>query len=442
MALKFSHYSLVGLVALASCLSSTISPVIAEVDDTDYSETTYTGENPFTQGASDSEGSGGSGENSDAQLGNNRFEKATLQSTMNYPSCHNYSASIISRICTLPSKGLCGIDVCPQKKGVCCQPSYRGNFSYWEPAALIEVSQRKGYSMLLPGGVGEEIRAQSAVGDTSGPNWFFDVRIWAINGDGGKARHQTAGSTLGDQSRVCGLNYPAGGLKAKEGYGKKLNQFSKGGGSGPGGSWEAYISDGDTSWAVDQSSSTQEVSLEDLTNLENGCKDGMIDEKKCWGNVELPSGWVSHPHQAVAAMTAGWRAFKTKAQGKVSPDGGEGYKINMDYPFIKRASDHAGSMPIPGGSTGSGTKWMGSDCFKPGDPGSWWFTNAQQQIKPEELVQKMQEIEKGDNSKAADLHAGVFIFTVWVKTSCTLYKGTDNTNVQMAIDNCKDVQKQ
>ena len=431
-------------------IASISQPTYAEANNTD---TIHTGDNPFTTGEdSNPDGTPTVQTIPEGDLGSNKLEKASLISTMNYPSCHEYSASIAPLLCITPGPTSGGrtsgcIHPCNKKNpcGPQCVPSYRGSFSYWEPAALIEVSQRKGYSMLLPGGVGNEIREQSAVGDTVGPRWFFDVRIWAINGDGGKARHQTAGSTLGDQSRVCGLNKNRSGgpVDAMQGYGIKLKQFSKGGASGPGGSWEAYISDDKTDWAIDQGTTPQEVSLEDLTNLENGCKNGMIDEKKCWGNVELPSGWVSHPHQAVAAITAGWRAFKTKAQGKVSPPGSQGYyKINMDYPFIKRASEHAGSMPIPGGGAGGGSKWMGSDCFKPGDPGTGeggvaWFTNAQQKIKPEELPQRIQEMQKGDNSKIADLHSGVFIFTVWVYTKCTLFTGADGYNVQPA-PGCSD----
>ncbi|MBI1308549.1 MAG: hypothetical protein GC129_01645 [Proteobacteria bacterium] len=368
-----------------------------------------------------------------SSLGNNTLQRPTLTNTMNFDDCHNYSASISAKVCILIGKRNVADDVCKPNKFITCVMSHVGSYDYWEPSELIEVSCRKGYSLLLPGGIGSAPQDQACFGNSHGlggksSRWFFDARVWAINGKDGAAREQAAGSTLREQSVVCGANGPYGGINKLEGYGKKFDQFSRGGASGPGQSWEAYISDYDASWSSNGGGNS-------LPNLNEKCTGG-ADVSACWGPVQPLTGWVTHPIQPVAAALVGWRAH-LKGLSKVSPAPG-GWKMEMDYPYIMHTSPFGQGMGLQGGGGG---RTQGSKCFQPGDPGPSWYTVGQKDLKPEQVPAFMQTLKAGNVTQAADLNPGVYIFTTWVHTACTLYAGFAGTNVQGAVNGCKDDQK-
>lgn len=364
------------------------------------------------------------------EFGTNKLPDLNLTNTMNFRDCHEYNASITTQICILPGKKNTADNVCKDPKiPFSCIISYKGTFDYWEPSELIEVSCRKGFSMLMPNGVGEIPRDQSCFGQqgNKAQRWFFDVRDWAINGDKGQTREQGAGSTLRKQAAVCGLNKPAGGpIDAPEGYGKK-HDFAKGGASGPGGAWQAYISDYDTTWAKDaDNAQVQQMPAQ------QACTG--ISVENCWGNIQPMNGWVVHPHRPVAAALIAWRAH-TKSAGKVSTSPA-GFKMEMDYPYVMSNSVYGQSIGLQGGAVTSGTK--GSRCFQPGDPGPWWFNNQQQNTLPAQVPAEIAKLHQGDIKMAADLHTGTYIFTIWVKTACTLYAGMAGTDVQKALNGCAD----
>lgn len=390
-----------------------------------------------TSGGAANAGTGTNTSRNQTSLGDNKVEKLQLNNTMNFNDCHQYNVSPGMKVCILLGKKNVADDVCKPNKFITCVMSYDYKFNYWEPSELIEVSCRKGYSMLLPGGVGQIPEQQScfSVGTGAGKRWFFDARVWAINGKDGAARAQAAGSKKREQAVACGANGPFGGLDQLEGYAKKFKMFEQGPASGPGQSWEAYISDYDKSWAVDSGGAASQQANQ------SQCSGTSVPN--CWGPEQPLMGWVSHPHQPVAAALVGWRAH-TKAQGKVSPALSGGYKINLDYPFIMRTSPFGKSMGLKSSSSGGGGSvggTQGSRCFQPGDPGPWWYTdNQRSDTKPEQLPGIIQGLKDGDEGVGATLHTGVYIFTYWVKTSCELFAGVAGTNVQSAINDCKDKQ--
>lgn len=395
-------------------------------------------------GSGGSSGGGGGGTigpetnpgKTDLYLGSNKQEALNLTNVMNFRDCHEFKPSITGYLCILMGKKNTPDNICKQAQvPISCIISYKGTFEYWEPSELIEVSCRKGSSMLMPNGVGQIPRDQSCYGQQGkkAQRWFFDVRNWAINGDKGQAREQSAGSTLRKQAAACGLNAPAGGpIDAPEGYGKKHN-FSKGGGNGPGGSWEAYISDYDASWATDGNNQA-------VTNQPTPQACTSTNVENCWGNIQPYSGWVVHPHRPVAAALIAWRSHN-KAGGKVSASPA-GFKMEMDYPYIMSNSFYGQTHGLTGGQAGGGTR--GSKCFQPGDPGPWWFNNQQEGegVQAAQVAEKVQEqvnkLHQGDITQQATVHTGTYIFTVWVKTKCTLYAGMAGTNVQQAINGCAD----
>jgi hypothetical protein len=65
--------------------------------------------------------------------------------------------------------------------------------------------------------------------------------------------------------------------------------------------------------------------------------------------------------------------------------------------------------------TQGNTRHRGSDCFVPGDGGAWWFTTGRQGRSPRAL----QAVTNPSATANADL--GTYIFSYWVKTSCTVY---------------------
>jgi hypothetical protein len=289
---------------------------------------------------------------------------------------------------------------------------------YWEPTAMIEVSCRNGWSAIAPGSV--KGRGQTAIQSCYGAGnankagkWFFEARVWALNGGLGKARYQSSGGfNNGELSRQCEEEGDDTDKHNIWGYGVKWKNFNKNPANGPGDSWEAYISDNDKSWAEDSGGASTPPTQQE-------CKAGDVDIEKCWGpaNAAQNGGWVTgQPNQAVAAALVGWRAH-TRAlnAGKVSTSS-KGYKMNMDYPFIKSASPFAKSM---GGFTGG--SYRGSDCFKPGDAGPWWYTNNQQDLTPDKVPAFISQMNQGTASAAADIHPGVYIFTVWSYTKCRRY---------------------
>lgn len=405
---------------------------------------TATTEGSTTSSGAGSDTGGGSAAGSgtsrnQTSLGDSNVETLQLNNTMNFNDCHQYSASPGMKMCILLGFKNTKDNFCrTPPKPISCIMSYDYKFNYWEPSELIEVSCRKGYSMLKPGGVGQVSDNQScfSYGSGAGKRWFFDARVWAINGKDGAARAQAAGGRRREQTVACGANGPFGGLNQLEGYGKKFKMFNQGAASGPGQSWEAYISDYDTSWSVDSNGG----SAASAPPTQNKCAG--TDIASCWGPEQPLSGWVSHPHQPVAAALAGWRAH-TKAQGKVSPALSEGYKINLDYPFIMRTSPFGKSMGLQaaGGSGGAGGN-LGSRCFQPGDPGPWWYTdNQRRDTSPEQMPGIIQGLKDADTAGVgATLHTGVYVFTYWVKTSCELFAGIFGTNVQAALNGCADKQ--
>lgn len=284
------------------------------------------------------------------------------------------------------------------------------DIEYWEPSAVIEVSCRSDYSMLKPGGVGTrgEKTMQNCVGANKPGNgrWFFEARVWAINGNDGQLRHQSAlGGTNGERMRQCSEFDDPGDTEAKRywGYGRnKEGTFTHptSNGSGPGGSWEAYISDKDPTWAMDNGG---------VNATKAGvCKPNSTDIANCWGTMN-PSGWVNHMNPRLAAVTVAWRAH-TKALGmkKVSGPGNGGYQLMMDFPFVRHAGAAGSEM-----KAGSGGK-SGSGCFKPGASGPAWYGG----YVPDAIPDKVQALTSPTLTSVAEVNSGVYVFTVWVQTKC------------------------
>lgn len=322
---------------------------------------------------------------------------------------------------------ICCKECCPEVGPCYCCPGYDGtvhNISYWEPSEIIEVSCRTGYSMLSPGkvpsrlanyvqGSGDAAKLpQTCVGAAKpgAHKWFFEARVWTINGYNGKLRHKAMGGTNGERARQCTLargdDLPWPGLPADKywGYGVKWLKFSRGPANGPDGSWEAYMSDSDPNWALEKSGQPGGTTL-------SACKAGSNDMDNCWGPV-TQNGWVTHSNPKVAAAVAAWRAH-TIAQGrkKASPAGKGGFKMMMDYPY----QDYAGPFGASMGMKSSGK--TGSECFKPGDAGPEWYGG----LTPEQSLSEVAKLTSGTLASVAEINPGVYIFTIWVHTSCTRY---------------------
>lgn len=339
-----------------------------------------------------------------------KLTPATISDLMGQgESCMKYSWTPLAR-------GVCcwgtGCSRHVKRNGCCPGPTgwTKGDkfkIDYWEPSEVIEVSCRQGFSMLKPGlsGRGNKV-PQSCVGFNKPGNsrWFFEARVWAINGYDGGLRHQAMGSMRGERARQCTEAQGTGDTKKGDvwGYGaNKWKTFSRGGASGPGGSWEAYISDNDQTWAQDVGGTSSVPS-------QSACKAGAVDLANCWGSVN-PTGWVSHPNPRVAAALVAWRAHtKALGMGKVSKPNGEGYKMAMDFPFPTYTGAYGQNMGMPGGSK------TGSACFKPGDAGPEWWGGKD----PEAIPALLKSLNEGKLTSVAEVNSGVYIFTVWVKTKC------------------------
>jgi hypothetical protein len=310
---------------------------------------------------------------------------------------------------------------CCDKKWGKCPPkckAEKGTYDYWEPAAIVEVSCRNGFSFLKPGLSGRGNSRQQSCG--TGPNWFFEARVWTSTGRGSGGSDRSA--AIGDRFRIdttmCSADKTTGATRFPNGYGKKHDGVKFGNFSGPGGSMEAYVSDNDESWAKPTGSGSR--------TAPPACSSG-VNMRGCWGDDSQQNGWATHINQAPAAALVGYRALK-KAQGlgkAVTPIKG-GWRMSMDYPFIMQTSPFAQSM---GMSAGGGGRHMGSNCFQPGEVGPWWYTVNQQNANPKQL---MSNLTAGDQAAAAEVATGVYIFTYWVRTKCTVY------TLQMPLK-CKDV---
>jgi hypothetical protein len=304
--------------------------------------------------------------------------------------------------------------------------SPRGDYNYWEPAAIVEVSCQKGYSLLKPGllGVGAKQGEQPVQPGQcgTGPNWFFEVRVWASSpkkwGDratilGNKFWAQFGGETCSGMGTTGNGSYPWG-------YGKKYG-FTKGPETGPANSYEAYISDLDPTWSqqLTPGQAAQQMALAEKApeNL-SPCQYNRPNRpdyrrvQSCWGPTQ-PNGWVTHPNRAVAAALAGYRGLlKAQNMNRVASPINSGWRLSMDYPFVKSPATYAQNM----GMTSQGrTRHRGSDCFVPGDPGPWWFSTGRRGQNPPALQLG------GATATTANADTGVYIFTYWVRTKCTVY---------------------
>lgn len=297
----------------------------------------------------------------------------------------------------------------------------RGVYDYWEPAAIVEVSCQKGFSLLKPGFMGQGATVGGAPVQPGqcgvGPNWFFEVRVWASSpkrwGDrmtvmGGGFWEQTGGAMCSGQGTTGASKYPWG-------YGVKYN-FTKGPESGPANSLEAYISDNDPTWSrqltLGQATQQMQQAKRPPQNQPE-CRENNPDVPACWGDPSQQHGWVTHPNRAAAAALAGYRGL-LKAQGmnRVATPIQGGWRMSMDYPFVKSPSSYAQGM---GMQSQGRTRHRGSDCFVPGDGGPWWFTTGRKGQNPRALQAVT------NPSATANADVGTYIFTYWVRTNCTVY---------------------
>ncbi len=292
------------------------------------------------------------------------------------------------------------------------------------------MSCRTGYSMLAPGAVPSRMaNFTSGGGDAAkmpqtcpgfakpgNQKWFYEARVWTINGYEGKLRHQAMGGMHGERARQCtlakGADLPWGGLPPDKfwGYGVKWLKFSRGAANGPEGSWEAYISDKDPNWALETSGQASPQNL-------SQCKPGSNDMTNCWGPVTR-HGWVTHSNPKVAAALVAWRAHEmAQKAGKASPAGKKegtktGFQMMMDYPYQDYAGPFGASMGMKNGGK------TGSPCFEPGDAGPEWYGG----LKPETIPDLVSNLTSGTMTTVAEINPGVYIFTIWVHTSCRRFQ--------------------
>ncbi len=329
-------------------------------------------------------------------LGGNISLKTTMQNLYNVNSCAQVYQDTVKEVCCRECSG--GLDC---DRG--CLVGHRikeARYDYWEPAAIIEVSCRSGFSHLSPGIPTREGKPQSC---TAGPNWFFEARVWASSGRIGGDRE----AALGRLNRVnlmrCQADPTSGAKKYPNGYGIKHEgvTFDT---SGPGRSSTAYISENDPSWAQQRAPFSQS----------QPCNPQSPTVEACWGNPNTATGWVTHPNQAVAAALAGYRALnKAMAMRKVVTPRKDSWRMSMDYPFIMSASPAAQSMGLSGGVG----RHMGSACFNPGHPGPAWYTAGRANAMPNQM-----SLRPAQAGQAAYVPDGVYIFTYWVRTGCTVYE--------------------
>ena len=339
------------------------------------------------------------------------------------PQCMDYnwdSAGICCKWCKKHHKTIC----CPGFEGT------KHNISYWEPSEIIEVSCRTGYSMVAPGSVPSRLSShvegggaasrmpQTCVGAAKpgAQKWFFEARTWTINGFDGKLRHKAMGAKNGERARQCtlarGKDLPWGNLPGDKywGYGVKWLDMKVGSANGPDGSWEGYISDSDPAWALETSGQPGAVNL-------SACQPGSNDMQNCWGPV-TENGWVTHSNPKVAAALVAWRAhtkaLKKKSVSRAGKSAGSknGFYMMMDYPYQGYVGAHGASM----GMSGSGK--TGSACFNPGDAGPEWYGG----MTPGQIPGEVMGLTSGSIAQMAEINPGVYVFTIWVNTSCTRYE--------------------
>jgi hypothetical protein len=359
-------------------------------------------------------------------LGANKLEIPQFQNLYESNTCREGSTGSVSNWAILRPPFICT----------------RGNYDYWEPAAIVEVSCQTGYSLLKP----NQILAQSppTVGGKpvqpgqcgTGPNWFFEVRVWASNpkpwGDrtvilGGNFWEQTGGAMCSGQgTRGAGM-YPFG-------YGIKY-PFTQGSATGPAGSLESYVSDNDLTWGrnldperrniteqIEQRAAATAAEVQTLIKAQQGeqrCEVGQPNVEKCWGKARDEfTGWVTHPNRAVAAALASYRGvLKAQSMNTMARDIQGGLRLSMDYPFVKTPSAYAQSIGAEGQQ--GNPRHRGSDCFVPGDGGPWWYTSGKLNTDPNQPL--MPALRSPNLEATANADAGVYIFTYWVKTRCVVH---------------------
>lgn len=358
-------------------------------------------------------------------LGGNRLEVPKFSNIYNISSCREGGRSSSPRWV------------------MCVPPALWGQtafYDYWEPAAIVEVSCQKGTSFLKPDLMqqgpqiaGQQVRpGQCGVG----PNWFFEVRVWASNPEAWGDRAIIHGEGFRRQTgyELCAGEGTTDRRSRRFGYGMKYG-FTKGPMTGPAGSYEAYISDRDPTWseqlkptdsnntaAITQSMQQSDAEVKQLqTRLQRGerCQPGTPDVPYCWGGKEDQfSGWVTHPNRAVAAALASLRGVrKAQSLNMMAREIQGGLRMSMDYPFLKAPSAYAQSLGAQGGQTN--TQHRGSDCFVPGEPGTWWYTDGRRNDDPN--AQLPRAITTPNAAATASADAGIYIFSYWVKTSCTAF---------------------
>ena len=337
-------------------------------------------------------------------LGNHITLRPTIQNLYNINSCMPNPVGFPTNVC-------CKYD----NLGNCIANEQIWTYDYWEPAAIVEVSCRSGFSHLKPGLAPRDNGPQ---GCALGPNWFFEARVWASSGkpqgDRAVAFDDYSEYSFRKITMRCQADVTTGAKDYPYGYGIKHKNITFNS-NGPGGSSEAYISDNDPSWANTKGA---------VTNPQ-ACDPGQPNIEACWGNPNVASGWVTHPNQAVAAALAGYRALgKAQSLKKVVTPQKDDWRMSMAYPFIMSASPAAQSMNL--GSAASGEAYQGSSCFTPGHAGPSWYTLGQQTAMPNEIMANATSPQAG---AAAYIPDGVYIFTYWVRTGCDVI--TRNMNEEL-----------
>lgn len=322
-------------------------------------------------------------------LGNNITLKPTLGNLYNTDSC--WEAPVNDH-----NPNYC----CAENSFGCIKYVQRSTLEYWEPAAIVEVTCRSGFSHLQPGIAPRQGGVQSC---QVGPNWFFEAHVWASSGRANGDRTAALGYSFRENTMRCQADPTTGANKYPNGYGIKHKDVTFNT-SGPGRSSKAFISEEDANWDERRGTFSQP----------QACSPNNPDIQACWGNPNIASGWVTHPNQAVAAALVGYRALNQAMAKKtvVTPRKEDGWRMSMDYPFIMSASPHAQSM----GLNGRSGRFMGSSCFTPGNPGPFWFTAGGQNVLPNAM-----NLKAGTAGKAAYVPDGVYIFTYWVKTGCIVH---------------------
>ncbi len=324
----------------------------------------------------------------------------------------------------------CRSDSNGEPESVMCAPfiwAQTATYSYWEPAAIVEVSCQKGFSYLSPNLLGptstDSLELSNECGE--GPNWFFNVRVWTSSPkpSGDRAIIHGSGFWAVSGGGLCSARGTTGNDKYPFGYGAKYDQIRgimESAPDGPAGSFTAYISDRDPTWRGDKNTKTATLRSPPPNQV---CKQGVPDVAACWGDERQATGWVTHPNRAVAAALVSLRGLrKAQSMNRTATERNGGLRMSMDYPFVKAPSDYAESMGTIGKQK---SQHRGSDCFVPGEssPGPWWATTGRRG-QPDIALQNP------NPTLASNADAGTYIFSYWVKTGCRVYN--------RQIGSCKD----